>query len=152
MNKFTLTLILMFVLLPLSAKEKPYIQHYNSGKSLPSGLPFSELVRVGNTIYMAGQLGVEPGTLNLVKGGMPAEAKRTMDNIKIALEANHFSMNNIVKCTVMLADISEWGAFNKIYKTYFTKPYPARSAMGANGLGLGARLEIECIAAIAPNK
>jgi len=141
--------IICFIIMPtLSAAEQPYIQHYNSGKSLPKGLPFSELVRVGNTIYMSGQLGVEPETLKLVKGGMPAEAKRTMENIKIALEANHFSMNDIVKCTVMLADISEWGAFNKIYETYFTKPYPARSAFGANGLGLGARLEVECIAAV----
>ncbi len=154
----TKVLLLLILLFPLNsmllAKEEPKstktIQFYNSGSTLPKGLPFSEMVRVGNIIYLAGQLGVTPGTLKLVPGGMEAEAKQTMENIKITLEAHHYSMSDIVKCTVMLADISEWGAFNKIYATYFTPPYPARSAMGANGLGLGARVEVECIAAVEP--
>ena len=123
------------------------VQHYNSGKVLPTGLPFSEGVRVGDTVLLSGQIGVIPGQLKLVPGGMPAEARQTMDNIRASLEANGLSMNDIVKCTVMLADMAEWGAFNDIYKTYFSAPYPARSALGANGLALGARVEVECIAA-----
>ena len=78
---------------------------------------------------------------------MPAEAKQTMDNIRTSLEAHGLSLEDVVKCTVMLADMREWAAFNEIYKSYFTPPYPARSALGANGLALGARVEVECVAA-----
>ncbi len=118
----------------------------NPEKSTAVNLPFSEAVRVGNTIYLSGQLGVSPGTMTLVSGGMEAEAKQTMENIKATLESHNLSMSNIVKCTVMIADISQWGIFNKIYVTYFEDNYPARSAFGANGLALGAQVEVECIA------
>jgi reactive intermediate/imine deaminase len=136
---------------PLSARAAPAetIEFLNSGKVLPTGLPFSEAVRVGNTLYLSGQIGVVPGSLKLIAGGMPAEAKQTMQNIKTSLEAHGYKMSDLVKCTVMLADMSEWAAFNEIYKTFFTGRYPARSALGANGLALGARVEVECIAAAA---
>lgn len=124
------------------------IEYLNSGKVLPKNLPFSEAVRVGNTLYLSGQIGILPGTLKLVPGGIVEESRQTMDNIKASLEANGYSMNDLVKCTVMLADIAEWGAFNQVYKTYFTSRYPARSALGANGLALGARVEVECIGAV----
>ncbi len=124
------------------------IEYLNSGKVLPKNLPFSEAVRVGNTLYLSGQIGIVPGTMKLVPGGMVEEAKQTMENIKASLEANGYSLNDLVKCTVMLADIAEWGAFNQVYKTYFTSRYPARSALGANGLALGARVEVECIGAV----
>jgi 2-iminobutanoate/2-iminopropanoate deaminase len=78
-----------------------------------------------------------------------AEAKQTMENIKASLEAHGYSISDLVKCTVMLADISEWEAFNEVYKSFFGKRYPARSALGASGLALGARVEVECIAATA---
>jgi len=118
----------------------------NPEKPAAANLPFSEAVRVGNTIYLSGQLGVSPGTMTLVSGGMEAEAKQTMENIKATLESHNLSMSNIVKCTVMIADISQWGIFNKIYVTYFDDNFPARSAFGANGLALGAQVEVECIA------
>ena len=124
------------------------IAFLNSGKVTPNTLPFSEAVRVGNLVYLSGQVGIVPGSLTLVQGGMPAEARQTMENIRTSLEAHGLSMRDVVKCTVMLADMSEWGAFNEIYKTFFTAPYPARSALGANGLALGARVEVECIAAM----
>ena len=114
---------------------------------LPSTLPFSEAVRVGNTLYLSGQIGVIPGSLKIIEGGIQAEAKQTMENIKTSLEAHGYTMTSIVKCTAMLADMAEWGAFNEVYKTYFTAGrYPARSAFGAAGLALGARVEVECIA------
>ncbi len=145
-----LFLEMVFLLLstPVLAEEHKNIEFYNTGKILPANLPFSEIVRVGNTLYLSGQIGIRPGTLKLIPGGMKEQAIQTMENIKSTLESNGFSMNNIVKCTVMLADISQWGAFNEIYKTYFKKPYPVRSAFGANGLGLGALLEVECLGAI----
>lgn len=125
------------------------IEFLNSGKILPTTLPFSEAVRVGNTLYLSGQIGVLPGTLKLAPGGIKGEAKQVMENIKTALEAHGYGMSNIVKCTVMLADMAEWGAFNDVYKTYFAaNRYPARSAFGSNGLALGGKLEVECIAAV----
>ena len=86
--------------------------------------------------------------MDLVPGGIEAESRRTMENIRLTLEAHGASMDDVVKCTVMLADISEWGTFNEIYKTFFKDRYPARSALGANGLALGARVEVECIAVV----
>ena len=133
---------------PASAEQPVTIQFLNSGKVLPANLPFSEAVRVGDTLYLSGQLGIAPGTMKLVPGGMKEEARQTMDNIKTTLEAHGCTMRDLVKCTVMLADISEWAAFNEVYKTYFSERYPARSALGANGLALGARVEVECIAVV----
>lgn len=127
----------------------PAIEYLNSGKILPSTLPFSEAVRVGNLVYLSGQLGIVPGSMKLVPGGIKEEARQTLENIKTALEAHGYKMSDLVKCTVMLADMAEWGAFNDVYKTFFTGHFPARSAFGANGLALGARVEVECIAAVA---
>lgn len=112
-----------------------------------AGLPFSEAVRVGEMLYLSGQVGLEPGTTRLVEGGIRAEARRTLENIRTTLERHGSSMDRLVKCTVMLADIEEWGAFNEVWVTFFDERYPARSAFGADGLALGARVEIDCMAA-----
>jgi len=129
------------------AGDKTPIEFMNSGKVLPKDLPFSEAVRVGNTLYLSGQIGIVPGSLKLVPGGIEPEARQTMENIRTTLEAHGYSLSNLVKCTVMLADMSEWNAFNTVYKSFFKDRYPARSALGANGLAVGARVEVECIAA-----
>ena len=134
---------------PAVADDKPAVEFLNSGKVVPNTLPFSEAVRAGDTLYLSGQVGIKPGTMQLVPGGIREEARQTLENIKSTLEAHGYSMRNIVKCTVMLADISEWATFNEVYKSFFTPPYPARSALGANGLALGARVEVECIASTA---
>ena len=128
------------------------MEFLNSGRVLPATLPFSEAVRHGDTLYLSGQLGIAPGTMTLVSGGIREETRQAMENIKATLEAHGCGLANIIKCTVMLADISEWPAFNDVYVTYFSRPYPARSALGANGLALGARVEIECIAAAAEHR
>ena len=129
---------------PQNGGESP--EYLNSGRVLPANLPFSEAVRVGDTLFLSGMIGVVWGTLGLVPGGMETEAEQTMSNIKLVLETHGYSMDDLVKCTVMLADIAEWGAFNEIYRMYFDDHFPARSAFGANGLALGARVEVECIA------
>ena len=131
-----------------SGMEDDAVIFLNSGAVLPATLPFSEGVRLGSLVLLSGQIGARPGTLELVPGGMAAEARQTMDNIRTTLEANGLSLANVVKCTVMLADMTEWGAFNEIYGTYFAAPYPARSAFGTNGLALGARVEVECMAVV----
>ena len=110
-----------------------------------SNLPFSAAVLAGHTLYVSGNIGNVPGTMELVSGGIQAETRQTMDNVKATVESAGLSMDRIVKCSVFMADISEWGAMNEVYRTYFETP-PARSAFGADGLALGARVEIDCIA------
>ena len=110
-------------------------------------LPFSSAVRVDNLLFLSGNLGNIPGSMNLAEGGIQGETRQTLENIKASLEHHGSSMEKVVKCTVFLADMSEWAAMNEVYKTYFVNK-PARSALGVNGLALGARTEIECIAVI----
>ncbi len=112
--------------------------------------PFSPAVRVDNLIYLAGQIGTDPSAAGgVVSGGIDAETRQTLENIKRTLEAVGSSMDRVVKCTVFMADMKEWDAMNAIYRTYFKAPnFPARSAMGVNGLALNARVEIECIAVV----
>lgn len=110
-------------------------------------LPFSSAVRAGGTLYLSGNIGNIPGTVELAAGGIVGETRQTMENIASVLTQFGSSMDEVVKCTVFLADMSEWSAMNGVYKTYFTNP-PARSALGANGLALNARVEIECIAMV----
>jgi 2-iminobutanoate/2-iminopropanoate deaminase len=126
------------------------IRHLNSGLILPTNLPFSEAVRVGKTIYLSGQLGNMPGTLDLAPGGITAQARQVMENIRTTLVAHQLTLDNVVKCTVMLSDMADWPAFNTVYATFFKAGrYPARSAFGASGLALGAKVEVECVAVAA---
>ena len=151
MSKSNSTLIMFMVIIgsmatPLFADKAGSAEYLNSGEVFPAGLPLSEAVRVGDTLYLSGQVGIVPGTMNLAPGGLEGETRQTMENIKTSLQAHGYSMNDLVKCLVMLADVSQWATFNEIYKTYFDERYPARSAFGANGLAIGAQVEIECIA------
>ncbi len=110
-------------------------------------MPFSAAVRVGHLLFVSGALGYDSETRSLVEGGIGPETRKTLENIQATLEANGSSMDNVVKCTVFLADIDEWAAMNEVYVTFFSNK-PARSALGVNGLALGARTEIECIAVV----
>ena len=121
------------------------VEYLQSPGTEDMDLPFSTAVRVGNTMYLSGSIGIVPGTRELAEGGIQGETRQTMDNIKDTLETFGSSMDDVVKCTVFLADMAEWGAMNEVYRTYFTNP-PARSALGASGLALDARVEVECIA------
>ena len=107
--------------------------------------PFSDAVQVGDLLILSGQVGAKPGTTAVVPGGIEAETRQTMDNIGASLKRRRLGFDSVVKCTVMLADMKDWPAFNAIYATYFKKGrYPARSALGVNGLALGAKIELEC--------
>jgi len=109
---------------------------------------FSPAVRVGNILFLSGQIGTD-STNRLVPGGLQAEARQALNNIKSTLEKYGSSMDRVAKCTVFLADFQkDYNDFNEIYVTYFRARKPARSAFGATNLALGARLEIECIAAV----
>ncbi|WP_166420510.1 Rid family detoxifying hydrolase [Pseudoalteromonas sp. Z1A8] len=111
-------------------------------------LPFSQIVKAGNTLYMSGQIGINPATGKLATGGFEGETKQTLENIKRTLEMHNYSMSNIVKCTVMLTDINDFKAFNAIYTQYFSAPYPARSAFAVKALALDSLVEVECIGAV----
>lgn len=110
-------------------------------------LPFSSAVRVDNMLYLSGSIGLVPGTRQLAEGGIQGETRQALENISQTLQTFGSSMDKVVKCTVFLADMREWGAMNDVYRTFFPNP-PARSALGASGLALSSRVEIECIAVV----
>jgi 2-iminobutanoate/2-iminopropanoate deaminase len=115
-------------------------------------LPFSEAVQLGDTLYVSGQIGIQPGTLTLASGGIKAEARQALENLKEVLERHGSGLDYVVKCTVFLADIADWPVFNEVYREYFNVNLPARSALAASGLALGARVELECTAFVPSNK
>jgi len=125
------------------------MQFISNAATKAARLPFSSAVRVGDVLYLSGCLGNVPGKLELVPGGMEAEARQTMENIGSVLKENGLTFDNVFKATVMMADMSKWADFNRVYVTYF-KPdrLPARSAFGAAALALGAQVEVECMAYI----
>ncbi len=110
-----------------------------------SQAPFSDAVQVGNLFFLSGQVGMNHTTRKLAEGGIEAETKQTLENIKAVLEHHGMQMNDVVKCTVILVDIEDFSKFNTIYKTYFPQK-PARTTFAAKGLAIGAKIEIECIA------
>jgi len=127
------------------------IEFFNSPEGKAAKLPFSQSVRVGDVVYLSGALGNVPGKMELVPGGIEAEIKQMMENIAAALKPHGLGFDAIFKSLVMLADIREWGEFNKVYLSYFNPDrMPTRSAFGTNGLALGARVEMECWAYVAP--
>jgi len=110
-------------------------------------LPFSEAVRVGNMLYLSGQMGIDQ-SIHIVPGGIAAETRQALENIKATLEKYGSSLEHVIKVTVMLADMSEWAEMNEVYVEYFSRNLPARSSFGTNGLALGGRVEIECLAVL----
>lgn len=131
----------------LRAQDKPPEVKYIVPTGAAATLPFSQAVKVGHMLYLSGMLGTD-STNRLVPGGIAAETRQTMLNIKRTLEANGSALDRVVKCLVMLADIAEWGQMNTVYVTFFPTHRPARSALGASGLALTARVEIECMATV----
>jgi 2-iminobutanoate/2-iminopropanoate deaminase len=138
------------LLLGCQASTPPRVSHgpdfLASPQTVALSLPFSDAVRAGEFLFLSGQIGNVPGKLELVPGGIGPEATQSLEHIKAILERNGSSLDAVVKCTVFLADIREWPTFNAIYRTYFPHHFPARSALAASGLALGARVELECLA------
>ena len=128
----------------VAAQEKEVLQVPGA----VAGMPFSMAVRVGNLVYLSGQIGNVPGTRTVVSGGIREETRQTLGNIRTTLEAAGSALDRVVKCTVFLADISEFPAMNEVYATFFPADPPARSTVAGSGLAFGARVEIECIATV----
>ena len=129
------------------AGPDPVVMYYTAESNKQFNLPFSDVAQVGNLLFLSGHLGVAPGTNSLVPGGIAAETRQALENIKKTLEANESSLDRVFKCTVMLADIDEWEPMSDVYRDYLPHK-PARSTFGTGGLALGARVEIECIATV----
>lgn len=108
--------------------------------------PYSQAVQAGNTIYVSGQIPIDPAVGELVPGGIEEQTHRSLTNISNILSAAGYSMQDVVKTTVLLADIADFAAMNAVYAEFFTEPYPARAAFQAAAIPKGAKVEIECIA------
>ena len=113
--------------------------------SLP-GLPFSSAVQIGNVLYLSGQIGVLPGTRQLVDTGVTKQTQQTLENIRAVLTYAGSSLERVFKCTVFLANMRDYDQMNRVYATFFPKDPPARSTVAGSGLALGAKVEIECLA------
>lgn len=145
MKKFNLLLVLFMSFSPLVMASEVELLTSPQHESLD--LPFSEAVAYGDLLFLSGQIGAKPGEMKLVKGGVKAQTRQTMANIRSILERHGSGMNRILKCTIFLANMDEWGAMNEAYIAALGDHRPARSALGANGLALDGAVEIECIAA-----
>ena len=133
-------------------KSSPDIEFVTAPGAEDMNLPFSPAVRVDNTIYLSGNIGNIPGKMELVPGGIKGETRQTMENIKQVLEHLGSSMQRVVKCTIFLDDMSEYAVMNEEYAKFFPEAPPARSTLGADGLALGAAVEIECIALVGDSR
>jgi len=112
-------------------------------------LPFSDAARVGNILFLSGEIGVDYSTMKVMPSCIKAETKQSLDNIKATLEKYGSSMDNVFKCIVMIADMKKWPLMKEVYVTYFKKDrLPPKSAIDANGLALGTKVEIECMATV----
>lgn len=118
-----------------------------STKNAPAAIgPYSQAIEANGTIYVSGQLPINPETGEFAQGGIKAEARQSLTNIKNILSEEGLTMNNVVKVTVLLADISYFAEVNEVYAEFFSQPYPARSAFAVAALPKGANIEIEAIA------
>ncbi|WP_299189674.1 RidA family protein [uncultured Aquimarina sp.] len=148
MKKIYLFTILISIF--YSCNQKNYsnteIIFHDTHEPKKANAPFSDAVQVGNLYFLSGQVGMNHTTRKLVEGGIEAETKQTLENIKAVLGHHDMDMSDVVKCTVILSDINDFAAFNNIYKAYFPNK-PARTTFAAKGLAVGAKIEIECVAA-----
>ena len=138
----SLALFLVLVSRVLAAQDRQVLH----GPGEVRGLPFSSAVRVGNMLYLSGQIGNVPDTRQLADTGIAGQTRQALENLRAVLASAGSSLERAVKCTVFLTDIKDYAAMNTVYATYFPKDPPARSTVAGSGLALGARVEIECLA------
>jgi 2-iminobutanoate/2-iminopropanoate deaminase len=135
-------LLLLAVSLAGCATPAPERRFIVTDKAPAALALYSQAVQAGNAVYLAGQIGLDPGTRQLVSGGLEAEARQVLDNCRAVLEAAGLTLADVVQVQVFLADVGEYEAFNRVYAEYFRPPAPARAVVGVAGLPRGARVEI----------
>ena len=143
MRRLILLLALLGVPLSGAAAQRPPVEHFGAPALNGQPLPFSNAVRVGDVLYLSGQIGIGPD--GRLPDGIEAQTRQTMDNVGAILRRAGRGWDDVFHCTAMLDNMADWPAFNRVYVTYFTPGrLPARSALGADGLALGALIEVEC--------
>jgi 2-iminobutanoate/2-iminopropanoate deaminase len=147
MKKGYFPIIILMILSIVSCEtESSETIFHNSHHEKRQKTPFSDAVETDDLLFLAGQIGRDHDQGILVEGGIQAETKQAIENIKDVLEFHDLQLDNVVKCTVILSDISDFAAFNEVYKQYFIKK-PARTTFAASGLAANAKIEIDVIVA-----
>lgn len=146
----TLLASLLLPMLTCAAAPLPraaaHPEFYPSPDPVLKTMPFSEAVRAGDFLIVSGQIGSLPGKMALAPGGITGQTRQAIENVGSILRRHGARLRDVVECTVFLADMKDWPAFNTVYREYFKPPFPARSATGASGIALGARVELQCTA------
>jgi 2-iminobutanoate/2-iminopropanoate deaminase len=143
-----ISLAIVILLAGLLATAEPQGRRVIQPAKFPNtGLPFSPGILVDNTLYTSGQLGRDPATAKLVAGGIEAETRQVLTNLREVLRAGGMDFQDVVSVTAFLADFKDFDAYNKVYREYFPNDPPARATVGVSALNLGARIELQMIAA-----
>ncbi|MEH6538204.1 MAG: Rid family detoxifying hydrolase [Psychroserpens sp.] len=146
MKNASLFIIILFLFGMSSCQQNNKdISFHKSHEPKKAQAPFSDVVEANGFLFLAGQVGMNHATRTLVKGGIEAETKQCLENIKAVLVEHESSLDRVVKCTVILKDINDFTVFNDVYKTYFPNK-PARTTFAASGLAVGANIEIDVVA------
>jgi 2-iminobutanoate/2-iminopropanoate deaminase len=146
--KYSFLLMMVFLALGIqsaSSQEPSKIIFHESHEVKKRTAPFSDVVEAGNLFFLAGQIGMDHGTRTMVEGGVQVETEQAINNIREVLQQHGLSLNNVVKCTVILSSMNDFAAFNEVYSKHFTKK-PARTTFAASGLARNAKVEIDVIA------
>ncbi|WP_299108525.1 RidA family protein [uncultured Tenacibaculum sp.] len=144
-TKLFIALVLTFCFLSCTTNEKPSLIFHKSKLERKKNAPFSDAVEVGNTLYLAGQVGINPNTKKLAGDNIEAQTEQALQNIKEVLGHHGSDLEHVVKCTIILADLNDFKAFNAIFRKYFPENKPARTTFAADLL-VGAKIEIDVIA------
>ena len=143
---FLLTIVILGLGIPSArSQERSKIVFHESHEVKKRTAPYSDAVEAGNLFFLAGQIGMDHSTRTMVEGGIITETEQAINNIKEVLEHHGLSLNNVVKCTVILSTMDDFASFNLVYSKYFTKK-PARTTFAASGLARNAKVEIDVIA------
>jgi 2-iminobutanoate/2-iminopropanoate deaminase len=147
MKKMILLLIPLFLLVGLNHAEKAKDREVISSPNAPAAIgPYSQAIRVGNMLFLSGQLGISPKTGKFVEGGFEAQARQALENQKAVLMAAGFSLSDVVQCQVFVTDMNNYPKFNAIYKEYFKKNFPARAVLEVSRIPADGLVEIMMVA------
>ena len=146
MNKAIRMINILTLVFLMACDNDSKIVFHKSHEASRQNVPFSDVVETGDLMFLTGQIGRDHKNGTLVEGGIKAETKQAIENIRAVLQHHNLNLDNVVKCTVILKDINDFSAFNDIYVQYFTKK-PARTTFAAGGLAGNASIEIDVIAA-----
>lgn len=139
------TILTFMVAISINAQQKDSLVFHRSHEVKKRSAPYSDAVQVGDLFFLSGQVGMDHSTRTLVQGGIRAETERTIENIRAVLQHHGMELDNVVKCTVILASMDDFVVFNEIYSRYFPKK-PARTTFAASGIAANGRIEIEVVA------